>query len=288
MSLELGRALLLSGAITPDALARALLATRTRDIAFEEALLSEGAIDERGLQVELGRWDGPTIHNVIPVPELVARLPRGMCRRLLAWPIRVDALTGTVDVAVADGRDPHAPAEIGRHLKAPVRAVRAPLGALRRALQGKPPVLAGLENARDRDSIVAIVLSAAGGVARRVAVLVARRDAIVGWSCSPEFGSASRLQELRMPSSVPNVFLAVAGSGTSYLGPVSRTPPHSALLEIAGTLTSDVAIAPVCVAGRCALLIVADELSDPALSTRALDEIARAAGDAIARILRRR
>lgn len=363
MSSELARSLLLAGAIAPDALARALFATLTDDVAFEEALLSAGAIDEPRLQAELARWDGPTIQNVTPVPELLARLPRGLCRRLLALPIRLDARTGTVDVAVANGHDPHPAAELGHHLHAPVRAVRAPLAALRRALadagqagRGVPPivlpnggaavsartrkpsrtplwgtpivnvddpppsterpiplvrhaqppstvrdperaslplpdlapVLASLENARDRDAVVAIVLSGVRGVARRVAVLVSKRDAIVGWSCVPEFGSATRLQEVRIPSSLPSVFLAVARSDVSYLGPVASTPPHSALLEVAGTLSSDVAIAPLRVAGRCALLVVADELTDPALSTRHIDAISRAAGDALARILRRR
>lgn len=382
MGSELARSLLLADAITPDGLARALFASLTQEIALEEALLETGAIDERQLQSELARWDGPSIQNVVPVPELIARLPKGLCRRLLALPIRVDPRTGTVDVAVADGRDPHPAAEVGHHLRAPVRAVRARLatliGAIEKAEHGehgvhvlaaplwvpaspaakpaqpsretpmwgtpivtvepKPPppsvempiplmrraepapqterdpepvfslpqssarpartptlplpdpapVLASLEAAHDRDAILAIVLSGARAVARRVALLVVKRDAFVGWACSPELGSATRLRALQIPTSVPSLFATVASSAAPYLGPVYDTPAHQPFVELCGTLSRDVALTCVRVAGRPAVLVVADELADPALSTKHLDQIADAAGKALERLLRKR
>lgn len=388
MSSELARSLLLADAITPEGLARALFATLTEEVALEEALVSTGAIDERRLQDELARWDGPTIQNVAPVPELVERLPAGLCRRLLALPIRVDPRTGTVDVAVADGRDPHPAAEVGHHLRAPVRAVRARLSTLIGAIErldqtqgahalaapmwvpsphysresqarpaspkqtplwGTPivnlerppppsvempiplmrraeaapatlrdpepvfplppssrtsrsrpkapaplplpdvsPVIASLEAAGDRDSILAIMLSGVRGVARRVALLVVKRDVFIGWSCSPELGSAERLRELQIPTNVPSVFATVAASGASYLGPVFDAPAHEGFVAVCGALSRDVAVAPVRVAQRPAVLIVADELADTALSTKHIDEIAEAGGQALTRLLRKR
>src|SRR5262249_28867616 len=70
-----------------------------------------------------------------PVSELVERLPRGLCKRLLALPVRHDAITGTIDVVVADTADAHPATEIGFHLGAPVRVVRAPVSAIEDALR---------------------------------------------------------------------------------------------------------------------------------------------------------
>jgi hypothetical protein len=50
----------------------------------------------------------------------------------------------------------------------------------------------------------------------------------------------------------------------------------------------DVAIVPVRVSGKAAVIVVADELEDTMIGTRRLEEVARAAGEAFARILRAR
>ncbi|MDB4993615.1 MAG: FrgA, partial [Myxococcaceae bacterium] len=134
MAFELGRALLLADAVTPSALARALFAVATEGVPLPRALVALGAMRHDRLEEELARVEGPVVRHVVPLPELVAQLPPGLCSRMLALPIRQDARTGTVDVAVADARDPHAAREIGFFLKAPVRVVRAPLAAIEAAL----------------------------------------------------------------------------------------------------------------------------------------------------------
>src|SRR5258706_13798215 len=135
MSTELARALLLSDAVTPEGLARAMFAGISENRPLERTLVTTGAIDERRLQEELARWDGPAIQNVVPVLPLVARLPKGICRRLVALPIRLDPRTGTVDIAVADGRNPHGANELAYFLGAPIRVVRAKLTTLLQAIQ---------------------------------------------------------------------------------------------------------------------------------------------------------
>ena len=70
----------------------------------------------------LARTEAPYLRQVVPLVELVDRLPPGLCARLLAIPVRRDAITGTVDVVVADASDPHPAKEIAFHLGAPVRA----------------------------------------------------------------------------------------------------------------------------------------------------------------------
>ena len=374
--IDLCRALLLSDALTPDGLARALFASLRQNAPIEKTLIETGAIDERRLQEELARWDGPTIQSVVPIPDLVAQLPKGACKRLLALPIRRDPRTGTIDVAVADGRATHAVAEIGFHLRAPVRAVRAKLSTIlavierlekpgvhplaapmweegvprqevrhvpretpmwgtpivsleqkkdsqppsmempipllrrnappdtvrepeasfdlpqsrRRPLLPIPdpaPLIEQLREAKDRDTIIQLLLSAARQAARRAAILVVKRDAFVGWSCTPELGSAEALRNVMIPTSVPSVLAKAAADGT-FLGPIAETEAHAPLLAVMGKTSADVAIAPVRVAGRPALLVVADDLADPALSTKHIDRIADEAGLALARIVRHR
>ncbi|MBF5066946.1 hypothetical protein G6O45_27430, partial [Salmonella enterica subsp. enterica serovar Istanbul] len=83
----------------------------------------------------LARSEAPYLRQVVPLAELVDRLPPGLCARLLALPVRRDAITGTVDVVVADAGDPHPGSEIAFHLGAPVRLVRASPAAIEKALR---------------------------------------------------------------------------------------------------------------------------------------------------------
>jgi hypothetical protein len=135
VTFELGRALLISGAVSVDSLAQALHAVVERRMPLPRALIEVGAIGERRLAEELARATVPVLKSVRPVPELMAQLPEGICQHLAAVPVRKDPLTGTVDVAVADALDPHPAHEIGYHLHAPVRVLRAPLQAIRDALE---------------------------------------------------------------------------------------------------------------------------------------------------------
>ncbi len=86
------------------------------------------------MERELERCDTPEIHWVRPLGEIVARLPPGLCERLLAVPVFEDAHTGHVDVAAVDPLSPHVASEFSQHLGAPVRALRANLSLVRAAL----------------------------------------------------------------------------------------------------------------------------------------------------------
>ncbi|HLK38577.1 MAG TPA: hypothetical protein VKU41_17565 [Polyangiaceae bacterium] len=142
MSLALARALLLADAVTPDALAQALLASTTGGVSFVRALLSAGTVDSMRLEQVLERTDAPFMRQVSPVASLVEKLPPGLCERLLAVPVRRDPRTGTVDVAVVDAGDSHAVEEVAHWLRAPVRTVRTSFasmdGALRRLSEPEP------------------------------------------------------------------------------------------------------------------------------------------------------
>ncbi len=136
MGHELGRALLLADAVSPEAMADALLASVRDRVSLVRALLSTQAIAPLRLEEELARTapDAPLLRHPVPVLDLVERLPPHLCSALVAVPVRADAMTGTIDVAVADANDTHAAEEIAFYLSAPVRVVRSPLGAIESAI----------------------------------------------------------------------------------------------------------------------------------------------------------
>jgi hypothetical protein len=134
----LARALLTSEAVTPDALAEALLLAASRGTSLARGLIAAHAIDtpslEKFLETFLEGAPAPVLLRVVPMRDLALRLPPGLCERLQAVPVRRDPLTGTVDVAVVDARDPHAAAEVSHFLQAPVRIVRTSLASMEAAL----------------------------------------------------------------------------------------------------------------------------------------------------------
>ncbi len=136
--LHLARALLASEAVTPDALAEAILLAASRGTSLTRGLIAAHAIDAPSLEQFLDKFlegvPAPVLLRVVPMRDLALRLPPGLCERLQAVPVRRDPLTGTVDVAVVDARDPHAAAEVSHFLQAPVRMVRTSLASMEAAL----------------------------------------------------------------------------------------------------------------------------------------------------------
>lgn len=399
MTFELARALLNAEAIAPVPLARALFTAATEGVPLTRAIVTLGVMTEERLEEVLANVDAPLIHNVVPVQELLDLLPAGLCSRLLALPIRRDARTGTVDVAVVDTRDPHPPAEIGFFLQAPVRVVRATKAALEAALDHagahhvkaealaplmsggrgpsappparkptlqiqpssippppkhpsvevaiplvkrntipqfeeadeapatleddlvlelrprvRPPpipnvrvpsvapppsgmpampfpdsssVLAAIRSASSRDEILASLLLGVRSVARKAGLMVSKKDQFVGWMCNAELGDITAFRAVHVPAGTPSIF-ATAANGNTYLGPIYRDRVSAPLLDVMGSTTQDVAVTPVRVLGKTAVLVIADELGDTMLSTKSMEELARAAGDALARIVRKR
>ncbi len=153
--------------------------------------------------------------------------------------------------------------------------VRAPDGA---------PILEALEQASSRDAVIRLALKGMRLVARRLAVFVVKREGFHGWACNVELGDQDALRGLVIPADQPS-FLATAAATGAYLGPVPGTPPHEGLLRVAETTSNDVAAVPVRVAGRVAMVLVADDLDDTLTATRFLGELAKAVGEALARLL---
>ena len=148
-------------------------------------------------------------------------------------------------------------------------------------------VVSALRNAEERDQVLELLLLGARAVARKVAIFVVKRGGLVGWTCSPEFGERAQLQALLMSLTTPSIFTTAMNEGL-YLGAIRQDDVHSPLLRVMGGASRDVAVAPVRVLGKAAVVLVADELGDTMIATRRLEELARAAGEAFARIMKNR
>ena len=145
-------------------------------------------------------------------------------------------------------------------------------------------VIEAMNVVRTRDDIVRLALQGLRLVARRVAVFAVKRGAFRGYACNVEFGDEAALRELSIPADQPSL-LATATATSVYLGPVPGTLAHAPLLDVLENPSLDVAAVAVRVAGRPVMVLVADALGDTLRGTRSMDELARAAGDALTRIL---
>jgi hypothetical protein len=148
-------------------------------------------------------------------------------------------------------------------------------------------IIAALKAAGSRDEVLELVLTGARMLAFKVALFVVKRGGYLGWACTPEFGDRAALQSILVPLDADSVFDEAVREGL-YLGPLRHDEVHGALLHVMRGASRDVAVIPVRVSGKAAVIVVADELGDTMLATRRLDELARAAGDAFARIVRSR
>jgi hypothetical protein len=158
--------------------------------------------------------------------------------------------------------------------------------------QGRPPaemrgVLSALRHAGSRDEILELVLTGARLVAVRVALFVVKKGGYVGWVGSPEFADRMSLQSVVIQFDVNSVFDRAVREDL-YLGLVPRDHVHASLLRAMRHANSDLAAVPIRVSGKTAVIIVATELDGGVVAARQLEEIARAAGDAFARLVRTR
>jgi Type II secretion system (T2SS), protein E, N-terminal domain len=425
VTLALARSLLLADAVTPQALAQALLVSATRGTSLVRALLATRAMDAERLAQQLEQGDAPTMRHVAPVMTLVHHLPPGLCERLLALPVRRDPRTGTIDVAVVDARDPHPVEEIGHWLRAPVRMVRTSLASMEAALrrihekpehgvrtlaapiwvpavaeppqdmtrtpaygspamlldeselkddlddssptdvgdfpvepevpfsltrrslapvsivelgppaierdahsEGEPvldlrrrkpsvpphppsvppqapsgpplapnaprhpfpdvlPILEAIRDSNDRDTILELLVAGARTAARKVAVLAVKREAVVGWTCSPELGDRSALRQARVSVNMSDMLAGALQSDVARLVRIPKDAAHAPLLSaMSAAPRGEVALAAVKVDGKAIALLLADEIGDTLVATRRMEELARVAGDALGRLLR--
>jgi hypothetical protein len=133
VTVELARRLIESGVPLAD-IEAALLLVVERGMSLPEALAERDPGLLSRVEQELSRSELPSVLTVRASPDLFARLPQGMCRRLLAVPVHVDPRSGRVDVAAVEPLDPHIAQEFAYHLDQPIRVLHASLEAVKSAL----------------------------------------------------------------------------------------------------------------------------------------------------------
>ncbi|MDP9150715.1 MAG: hypothetical protein M3O36_12355 [Myxococcota bacterium] len=175
---------------------------------------------------------------------------------------------------------------------------RGPFGA---AMSAVPPALADTRaimdrilDARDRDSVLELVVEGIRTVAGRVAVFANRREGIVGWTCTPEFADRASLRALSLPTgSAPGAATTVLSGAMTHqdarLVRVPRDAVHGPLLALMkAPPLADVAVAALRVEGKAIGVILADDLWDTEVTLRRIEDIARAAAQTLGRLLRER
>ena len=150
-------------------------------------------------------------------------------------------------------------------------------------------ILDAIRNASDRDSILELLVAGTRSVARKIAVLALRRDALVGWTCSPELGDRSALRAVRISPGMSDVLSDALAGDTARLARIPKDAAHAPLLAALKTpLSGEVALVAVRVEGKPVALLLADELGDTLVATRRMEELAHTAGEALGRLLRER
>ena len=148
-----------------------------------------------------------------------------------------------------------------------------------------------MRGARDRDQILDLLVAGTRSFAGRVIVLAVRRDALVGWTGSAEIADRATLRAVRLPSSSPTVLHESLEHGQPRLLRIPADAAHAPLLSAMRASLSprqDVAVATIQAEGRPVALVLADGLGDPATAIERLGGLARAAGEALGRLLRDR
>lgn len=145
-------------------------------------------------------------------------------------------------------------------------------------------VAAMLRRAGSRDEVMDALLGGLRAVARRVGVLAVRKREVQGFRCNDELALAREFREIVVALEGPSVFATALATGC-YVGPVPFTPPHASLVRAIHGASGDVAVLPISVSGKPALLVFLDEIGDVMIATRRAEDLGRLAGEALARLL---
>jgi hypothetical protein len=207
-----------------------------------------------------------------------------MSPRPASDPVDDAPLPGRVDASGrADATHASLPARAAR-MNSPLGRTSA-LGSIDPGDVGLPrDATKALDLAQNRDDVVAAVTAALQPAARGVGVLVLRKHVLEGWRCNTGLADPVRFRALRIPDHPPSI-LSMAVAGGSYCG---RVPPGASHEALRATLTepdSDVSVAAVRIADRCAMLILCSGIDNATDAPQRLARTAHEAGEALTRIL---
>ena len=166
----------------------------------------------------------------------------------------------------------------------PAPVVKAPLRPHR---QAETAALKQLAAAKTPDDVVERLGRALAAIARRVVVLTVKPRGFEGkFALGVEAGE--RLQQLMIPAGSSGVVDTAIGAGF-YLGPVPAAAAQAELARLLGLdADGEAYLLPIDVSGRATLVVALSGFDSALGATRDADRLARAAGNALERILRDR
>jgi hypothetical protein len=158
--------------------------------------------------------------------------------------------------------------------------------AAARAEEDASRALEAIAQASTPEEVVTAFIAGLRTVAAKVLVLSVRAKSFDGREASDGAGREA-VRALSIPADRPSI-LQTAVQGMGYVGPLPDTPVHEALMKALGSPRDEVAAGAVMVSGRATLVYLAAGLMTTYLATRRGDQLADAAGKALARIVRER
>lgn len=174
-----------------------------------------------------------------------------------------------------------------------------PVLDLRRRKSSNPPqpaapvaiesLLERIRDASDRDRILELVVESVHDIAPRVAVFAVRKDSLVGWTSSREMADRAELRAARFTPAAGTALEGVLESQGAAFVRIPKDALHAPLLAgLSHAPTGEVALVPIRVESRAVALVMADAFADALATAKRLEDVAQAASDALARLLRER
>lgn len=192
---------------------------------------------------------------------------------------------------IVPGAEPRSRRPAGGHTELPPTSFLPSLDSARLSrdrLLRESPAVAQLALARTRGEVLALLLEGAAEVARRVALFLVRREegatTLLGQACNGAFGNAVAVAKFRLDADGDHIFAEALRAGF-FLGPMDDRPAHAPFRNAFGDPGPDLALWVVEVARRPVVILYADDLDTPLLSTRRLAELTAAAAQALIRIV---
>lgn len=201
--------------------------------------------------------------NISPVVTTEARMHYAM-QKLYNTELlpRFTALVGKLDglpEASPEKTETHSPAQGETLLSWGVSAARIAMRAQGKLTgQDVRSMVARLNVATDRDTIVEILLGFALAVFEFAGLFIVQGDVVHGWrSTDPE--TTRRLAQISLPLNLPSVFQTIYATQGHYLGPLPHNQANVRLLSDMGRAPPHAAfLAPVLVGGKVAAILYGD------------------------------
>jgi len=150
-------------------------------------------------------------------------------------------------------------------------------------------IVGRMRETQDRDAILDLLVEGTCAVARRAGVFAVRRDALTGWAGSRDLADRHALRAIRLPNALRTVFHEAFDRNGPSLTRIPSDVAHAPLVAVMRSPPSgQVIVAAVVAEGKPIAVVFADGIGQAPVALERVGVLARAAGDALGRLLRDR